>query len=159
MPLTHLVLLGLLVLPLPALAQSETGSTPLPAGGGPDPSASLLTPTSAPWRLVYRGPSDTTGLPVPFEMPQSRSAVSRSGDLIKIPDLEEPVAASGPFSALPPVRTDIRPAESCYAIRSYVVARDEKDSDSTHLVHYSVCQPASRYRLRTAQAEIESPAQ
>ena len=39
---------------------------------------------------------------------------------------------------------------TCLAIRSYVVARDSKDSDSTHLVHYSTCQPASRYQLRTA---------
>ncbi len=39
---------------------------------------------------------------------------------------------------------------TCLAIRSYVVARDSKDSDSTHLVLYSTCQPASRYQLRTA---------
>ncbi len=38
----------------------------------------------------------------------------------------------------------------CYAIRSYVVARDSKGSDSTHPVGYSTCQKASRYRLRTA---------
>ena len=42
---------------------------------------------------------------------------------------------------------------TCYAIRSYVVARDDKDSDSTHFVRYSTCQPASRYRLKTAQVE------
>lgn len=37
---------------------------------------------------------------------------------------------------------------TCYAIRSYVVARDSKDSESTHPVRYSTCQAASRYRLR-----------
>ncbi len=36
----------------------------------------------------------------------------------------------------------------CYAIRSYVVARDSKDSEATHPVAYSTCQPASRYQLR-----------
>ena len=38
---------------------------------------------------------------------------------------------------------------TCLKIRSYVVARDSKDSDSTHPVSYSTCQPASRYRLKT----------
>ena len=40
---------------------------------------------------------------------------------------------------------------TCYAIRSYVVARDSKDSDSTHPVSYSTCQPSSRYRVRTTE--------
>ena len=43
----------------------------------------------------------------------------------------------------------------CYKIRSYVVARDRKNSDSVHPVGYSTCQPASRYRLRTT--EISAP--
>jgi len=37
----------------------------------------------------------------------------------------------------------------CYAIRSYVVARDSKDSDSTHPVGYSTCRRSSRYHLKT----------
>jgi hypothetical protein len=44
---------------------------------------------------------------------------------------------------------------TCYAIRSYVVARDSKNSDSTHPVSYSTCQPASRYRLKTADAKTK----
>ena len=39
----------------------------------------------------------------------------------------------------------------CYTMRSYVVARDSKDSDSVHPAGYSTCQPASRYRLRTTE--------
>jgi hypothetical protein len=45
---------------------------------------------------------------------------------------------------------------TCYAIRSYLVARDAKDSDSTHPVGYSTCQPASRYHLKSAQQDAES---
>jgi hypothetical protein len=41
----------------------------------------------------------------------------------------------------------------CYAIRSYVVARDSKDSDSTHSVGYSTCRRASRYHLKTTVGE------
>jgi len=43
----------------------------------------------------------------------------------------------------------------CYTIRSYVVARDSKDSDSVHPVAYSTCQPATRYRLRSAVVQTE----
>jgi hypothetical protein len=44
---------------------------------------------------------------------------------------------------------DPLPGDSyCLKIRSYVVARDSKDSDSVHLVGYTTCVPASRYRLR-----------
>ena len=39
----------------------------------------------------------------------------------------------------------------CYTMRSYVVARDSKDSDSTHLTGYSTCQRASKYRLKTTE--------
>jgi hypothetical protein len=41
----------------------------------------------------------------------------------------------------------------CYAIRSYVVARDSRDSDSTHPVDYSTCRRASRYHLKTTVGE------
>jgi hypothetical protein len=40
---------------------------------------------------------------------------------------------------------------ACFTIRSIVVARDRKDSDATHFVRTSTCQPSSRYRLRTAE--------
>jgi hypothetical protein len=41
----------------------------------------------------------------------------------------------------------------CFKIRSYVVARDSKNSDSTHFVRSSTCQPASKYRVKTTQME------
>ena len=52
----------------------------------------------------------------------------------------------GPF-AIPP---DAFADHYCLNIRSYQVARDRKNSDSTHLVGYSTCLPATKYRLRTA---------
>lgn len=44
----------------------------------------------------------------------------------------------------------------CYTIRSYVVQRDEKNSDSTHPLRYSTCQPARRYGVKKAQTQPES---
>ena len=36
----------------------------------------------------------------------------------------------------------------CYSIRSYLMARDSKDSDATHLVSTSTCLPAQQYALK-----------
>jgi hypothetical protein len=70
----------------------------------------------------------------------------------------------------PPLKFQIQPSESgvatnqvvggfCLKMRSYVVARDSKDSDSVHLVKYSTCQPASRYQVKTADIDIvQAPA-
>jgi hypothetical protein len=41
---------------------------------------------------------------------------------------------------------------SCLSIRSYVVKRDSKNSDSVHPAGYSTCVPARRFRLKTADA-------
>jgi hypothetical protein len=42
----------------------------------------------------------------------------------------------------------------CYTMRSYIVAREDRDSDSTKLVGYSTCQPSSQYELRIT---VEDP--
>lgn len=39
---------------------------------------------------------------------------------------------------------------SCFTMRSYLVAREGRDSDSTHLVGYTTCEPASRVEFKTA---------
>jgi hypothetical protein len=44
----------------------------------------------------------------------------------------------------------------CFSIRSYVVARDSKDSDATHPVGSSTCQPASRYGVKSADLHSNS---
>jgi hypothetical protein len=38
---------------------------------------------------------------------------------------------------------------TCFYIRSYLMARDSKESDSTHLVGVSTCQPARQYGVKT----------
>jgi hypothetical protein len=69
----------------------------------------------------------------------------------------------------PPLKFQIQPNDSgiavdqvlgggCFKMRSYVVARDSKDSDAVHLVRYSTCQPASRYQIKTADIVL-TPAQ
>jgi hypothetical protein len=48
---------------------------------------------------------------------------------------------------------------TCYTLRAYIVARDSKHSDSTHPVGYSTCHPATRYRLKTADAHLSKTSQ
>ena len=42
----------------------------------------------------------------------------------------------------------------CYTLRTYVMARDEKDSDSTHLVRETRCLPAARLQFKTATEPV-----
>ncbi|HMK20936.1 MAG TPA: hypothetical protein VK466_01300 [Terriglobales bacterium] len=42
----------------------------------------------------------------------------------------------------------------CYTLRTYVVARDEKDSDSTHAVRVTRCLPATRLQFKTATVPV-----
>jgi hypothetical protein len=42
----------------------------------------------------------------------------------------------------------------CYAIRSYKVARDDPQSDSTHADGYSTCQPATRFHVNSVRGVI-----
>lgn len=46
--------------------------------------------------------------------------------------------------------------KACFAIRSYVVARDAKDSDSTHPVSYSTCISSDRYSVKSAEIRLHS---
>lgn len=39
----------------------------------------------------------------------------------------------------------------CYAMRSYKVARDNPQSDSTHAAGYSTCQPAARFHVHSIE--------
>jgi hypothetical protein len=159
MPLTRLLLLGLLALPLPAFAQNHAPATALSADAGPAWDNGLTTAGSEPWRIVFGSASDTTASPAPLS---SRSTFPLAGDAAKNSILE--VSPQDPTASATSIGPSVYPAPSdspdstCYAIRSYVMARDEKNSDSTHLVRYSTCQAASRYQLRTADVEIKSSA-
>ncbi len=45
---------------------------------------------------------------------------------------------------------------TCYTMRTYLVQRDESDSDSVHPVSYTTCQPAPRFAVKvTTQQPVE----
>jgi hypothetical protein len=43
-----------------------------------------------------------------------------------------------------------RETRNCFAIRSYLMARENKNSDATYLKAYSICQPSSQYQVKSA---------
>ena len=45
----------------------------------------------------------------------------------------------------------------CYTMRSYKVARDNPQSDSTHAVGSSTCQPAARFHTRSIELRTSQP--
>jgi hypothetical protein len=47
--------------------------------------------------------------------------------------------------------------ELCLKMRIYKVARDDPHSDSTHAAGYTTCQPATRFRLHTAEERVLRP--
>ena len=48
---------------------------------------------------------------------------------------------------------------SCYMMRTYIMARDDKSSDATHLVRKVKCTPARKFNFKTADERVPSPAQ
>jgi hypothetical protein len=164
MPLTRLLVVALLATPLSAFAQSEAKL----AQPAPDlfaPHTNTQPATSEPWRIIPDNASKTASSRDSFSAQQASQAHPDSPDQLRnwiledIPDPPATSASDAPTTNIPvPAMEAFNSDNTCYAIRSYVVARDDKDSDSTHLVHYSTCQPAARYRLRTTEIETQSPA-
>lgn len=101
-----------------------------------------------PWRIVPQGeqPAASENL---FNLRDQKSPAwtlnSESPMAMVFPPMKVPESA-----VLQQQGDDI-----CYTMRSYVVARDDNDSDATHLAHYSTCQKASRYRLKQAEVRAD----
>lgn len=124
----RLLTAAVLICTASAFTQEQLSSTTHPNRTA-EPERSARVTTSDPWKIVLNQPAD------------SRESSLQWLQL-------DPMA----------VRADAQPGDDtlCYKIRSYVVARDSKDSDSVHPVGYSTCQPASRYRLKKTQIQTDS---
>jgi hypothetical protein len=44
---------------------------------------------------------------------------------------------------------------TCLKLRTYVMKRDEKDSDATHLVRKVKCTPARKFSVKSADIQTE----
>jgi hypothetical protein len=115
-----------------------------------------------PWRLIPEQPADASSARNPLD--RIRIDQYEVYDDISLHDTEPPSYFRGkshwPDSFLAghlPKTRQIDADTTCYSIRSYVVARDSKDSDSTHPAGYSTCLPSDRYRLKSTEIRVESP--
>ena len=129
MPFGRLLLTALFLCSLPAFSQDQaliSGKISSNAQQSPDLRTPPAATPSEPWKIIPQSDKDKDLIVITPEMDRKGIVVSPEG----------PLAAD----------------TTCYAIRSYVVKRDSKDSDSVHPVGYSTCLPATRYRLKTADA-------
>ncbi len=134
-----------------AFAQEQQSPAATPPGNASDAGKKVVG-ASEPWRLLSSAPAAAS-----VERPLDRQQIDQfkidpNGRPFKL-EAKADSGVLGPEGLL--VNGELPDDTTCYAIRSYVVARDRKDSDSTHPVSYSTCQPASRYRLKTADAKTK----
>jgi hypothetical protein len=156
MTLARLLALTLLVCSLPAFTQDQQTGLLLPGNSVVVPYFDLNRPAAAtpsePWRIIPKRPSDL-----------SSDSVAHLGVDRYRWDQGKVDFPTGPWKLEAATGTRVSGLDgqldadtTCYAIRSYVVALDSKDSDSTHPAGYSTCRPASRYHLKSAQERTGS---
>ena len=122
MPLGRLLLAATFLCSLPAFTQDHSSTS----GKTPDFRTAPAATASEPWRIIPKSDKD-------------------KGFVLNTPEMDSQGIAVSPDG---PLATDF----TCLSIRSYVVKRDSKNSDSVHPAGYSTCVPAKRFRLKTADA-------
>ena len=152
MTLARLFLAALLVYSLPAFTQDQQ----LAADQNPDNVSAFATnrnvATAEPWRIMPNRTSDFSSNSMDRMRLDQYVRGQGKGDFRGARSKEDKartlvMGLNGPLDA----------DATCFTIRSYVVARDSKDSDSTHPTGYSTCQPASRCRLKaTVEGQVSS---
>jgi len=150
MPVARFAAIALLLFPLSAFSQDQPASShssPAVMVATESRSSAATTP-SEPWKIIPSSPQS------------DRLTQTFAGDINDYNPNAYMIAASGNIVPIYPLRNDTKPLlrgdEICYTIRSYQVARDAKDSDSTHPVGSSTCQPARHYGVKKVQVEPDS---
>ncbi len=143
MTLTRLLVAVLLVCSAPAFAQKQSDSLAGPTQAA-ELSKSAEVTSSEPWRLIPNQPADAASGTDPLDRLRiDQFRIGPQGRPFRL-EARADKLVSGPDGQVDADTT-------CYAIRSYLVARDSKDSDSTHPAGYSTCRPASRYHVKRVQ--------
>jgi hypothetical protein len=148
MPVSRL-LLSLLAIAAPALSQIASPNS-TSSRTGDNARSSLVAPApKEPWRIIPEQSPDLNSLLGPQNQSENKAFHKIT------PDEGYRLFTMKPNSCCKRANVASNGEDGadslCLSIRSYLVARDAPDSDSTHLVGSSTCQPASRYRLKTAE--------
>jgi hypothetical protein len=144
MTLARLFVAALVICSVPAFAQDhQSGSAPVV----PDSKTNVGT-SAEPWRV---GPSNTLKNGAQKDaLGRLQSNVDRARKAYEEAELAQFIPSPRIFVITP--NGQVADDTTCYTIHSIVVERDERDSDATHTVRSSTCQPASRYRVKSAEA-------
>lgn len=153
MTLTRLLAAPLLICSALVFAQQKPNFLALPTQFA-DANQSAAIAAAEPWKFIPSQPADAVTGKDPLnrlQIDQYKLAPSKTDarTLLVGPEADGGMILAGVDGPMDGVTT-------CLKIRSYVVARDSKNSDSTHPVSYSTCQPSSRYRVRTTEMRTET---
>ncbi len=140
MPLTRLFAVTLLLCPVSVLAQTKFGAA--------------VGPIHADHFMYIFPVVEPVDLSTPFAQPTAAAQRLQDGINQYKPDPSQLLTPAGNLDKgiLIPLMGDGSGDAVCLTMRTYVVARDSKDSDSVHLTHYSTCQMAGKYRLKTTKS-------
>ena len=130
---------------LPAVSQTEQSSTQPSQPNTWSVVAGTKAPPSEPWRIFPNQSTDP-----------DKKLMEMAEGALNVGE-QQYVWPSSPIEPFRMKSLVVPEDEVCYTIRSYQVARDSADSDSTHPVSTSTCQRASRYHVKTVQIEQISP--
>ena len=108
----------------------------------------LSAAPAEPWKIVPNRPSEFSSNSMD-RMRTDQYVLDQSNADFRSGRSRESMARTLAMDLNGPLDTDA----TCFTMRSYVVARDSKHSDSTHPTGYSTCQSSSKYRVRTTQQE------
>ena len=152
MYLARLLPAALLFCSLPAFTQDQPQSARLTRNLQLMPSREARATPPEPWRIIPNHELNAQWLQDPADYRKNHP------DQFAADQSEVVIQGFNPDSrtivGLP--NRQFIPERLCYNIHSYVVARDEKDSDATHTVRSSTCQLARQYQLKDAEAIQES---
>jgi len=153
MTFVRLLAAALVLCSFPALAQKQAAPVASPTPPA-DASKAVEVVSPEPWKLVPNQPADVNAERNPLDR-------LRIGDYkafqFKNDGSSRILSQVAAAEALAETFAGQQDADkTCYTIRSYVVARDAKDSDSTHPAGYSTCRPANRYHVRSADVHAGS---
>jgi hypothetical protein len=153
MTLARLVVVVLLVGSIPAISQEQQSQSQSPQDNS---RVAAKASTFAAGQLQPRSGADAESLLRDLGTRQRQIELGEHGSALLVDRSD-----GGQFLVIPMQSDDVELLgdEICYTIRSYVVARDTRDSDSTHPVKSSTCQMASRFRVKTVAPTDVAPAE
>lgn len=129
--LLALLLFFLIVFAAPAASYAQTAQTP----------ATALGSRSASW------------------ISEGSPSVEHPKPATDVPEVDRPIVVTQPLlehGGDMVFREYSRDDDTCYTMRTYVMAREDKDSDVTQMVRYRKCLPAWKLNFKSAIAPVES---